>query len=400
MPINQAIFICTIYLFGGLVSDFLMRLGVVGYPFYVYSPPALEELKYILIQSAVFCMVVFVGRFFIIQHHAINAIPVSKYSAYFSSRIHLFLLLLFFLSIWLTAYYWDRIIADTATRHSGNQIVLRLTLLLVLCMGGVFHNSKFPIKILAFSFLIYIGTISGSIESSRVVALPFIIASFSFLRKRNYFIGTFFLYLSLIALWSAFASRSNPSYFNFWSYFINAIFSFNFIDHVLVIIQYSFPGLTTVQISMNSPGEFSIDNLLRFFLYISPIPSSYLPDNLFEGSSLSDALGIDRSLLGINQDIYSEGIYWFGIGFSWVYTVSLALLVLLPYYIAAKVKSFSSNNIYLACFIANIWMIVGGQVFTLRAGSRAVVALVILMIAFSLIRRVRFRSQGFVGGRL
>ena len=398
MPLKQALFICAVYIFGGVISDFLMKSGVVEYPFYVYTPPGADELRFILIQSFVFCSVIFVGRRFISENVQYKSPYLEKYSLFISNHSSLVLVFLSVLSVCLTVYYWDRIVAETATRHSGNQLVLRLTLLVVLGGGIVFHNATYSIKILAFTLLIYVGTISGSIESSRVVALPFIVASFSFLRKKNYLTSVFFLYLTIIAIRSAFAARSDPSYFNYWSFFVEAMISINIIDHLVVIIQYSFPGLTTVQISMIAPGDFSFSNLIRFLLYISPIPSSVLPDSLFEGSSLSGSLGIDRSLLGINQDIYSEGVYWFGVGAAWIYTFSLAALVLLPYCVASRIKTLSRSNIYLACFIANIWMIVGGQVFTLRAGSRAVMALVILMIIFSFLRRFRIKRQSRVGG--
>lgn len=293
----------------------------------------------------------------------------------------------------VTAYYYDDMVSQVAIRHSGNHDISRLTLIYVLIGSYVFTGGAFSQRIFAFLVLIYIGTINSSIGASRAAAIPFICAGLSFLHRRNFLTGTLALYLALVALVTAFQTRGSPSYAHFWSTFLLNSYELEIGTYLSMALQYSFPGLATIQAAMIAPGSLSLESLGRFIIYLLPIPSSILPSSLFQDLSLSYVLGINRSSLGINYDILSEGIYWFGAGGAWIFTVTAGLLAILPYYVASKILKSSSNNIYVLCLIANIWMVFGGMVFVLRAGSRAVLALTLLMLVFYFIRKLRFKPK-------
>jgi hypothetical protein len=235
--------------------------------------------------------------------------------------------------------------------------------------------------------LLYASTIASSIGASRAVAIPFIAASFYFFQKRNLITSILLAYFALVALETAFYTRSNPSYVNFWLGFLRTTTNIDIVNSIQIILTYSFPGLTTIQASMHNPGELSLEAFFRFIVYLLPIPSQLLPASLFSQISLSESLGIDRTILGINYDIYSEGIFWFGVDAAWIYTLILAALTLLPYYIVVRIAKIQNNDILIACLMANAWMIFGGQVFILRAGSRAGMMLSLIVMGYIIFRR-------------
>lgn len=393
MPLNHALIICFGFIFGGIVASLLKSHGVLEYAFFVTAAPGYDELNFAIIQAIIFCSTVLISRrslgsgFFEKQeyHHSLAA-RASDY--------RLIMLLAFLAHAFIvTIYYWEEMAADIAVRHSGNHNISRLTLLLVLLGSYVFSGGKYLQRLLAFSVLIYIGTIASSVGASRAVAIPFILAGLSFIHRRNYLTGITLFYLALVALTTAFQTRGAPSYYHFWSsFFVNA-YELDVIRFAFVALQYSFPGLTTIQAAMISPGALSIEAFGRFLAYLSPLPSSLLPNSLFDGLSLSYALGIDRSVLGINYDILSEGIYWFGVGGAWVFTLAAGLLTVLPYYVATRVLKSTNSTIYVLCLMANVWMVYGGMVFHLRSGSRAVLALTLLMLLYSFVRRFRIRPK-------
>ncbi|MDT8328398.1 MAG: hypothetical protein RQ750_13615 [Roseovarius sp.] len=393
MPLNHALIICFGFIFGGIVASFLKAQGLLDYAFFVRTVPGRHELNFAIVQAVVFCSTVMISRRFLgdIEVHKDEYLHSLAARASNYRLVALSALLIY--AFLITIYYWEEMMADIVVRHSGNHNVSRFTLLLVLAGSYVSNGGKYLQRLFAFSVLIYMGTIASSAGASRAVAIPFILAGFSFVNRRNYLTGTVLLYLALVALTTAFQTRGAPSYYNFWSSLLTNAYEFDVIRFVLVSLQYSFPGLTTIQAAMFLPGTLSIDAFGRFLAYLLPIPSSLLPSSLFEGLSLSYALGIDRSTLGINYDILSEGIFWFGVGGAWIFTLAAGLLTVLPYYVATRVLKSSSNSIYVLCLMANVWMVYGGMVFALRSGSRAVLALTLLMLLYSFVRRFRIRPK-------
>lgn len=392
MPLSHALIISFGFIFGGIGASFLQAQGLLAYPFYVQTAPGSDILIFAIVQASVFCGTVMISR------HLIRGIQVRenryiKSAAQLSKYRRRFVFTILAYAVFLTLYYWTGMQADLAIRHSGNHNVSRFTLLVVLVGSFLVNGGSYLHRLAAFIVLIYVGTLASSIGASRAVVVPFILAGFSFLQRRNYITGAALFYLAIVALFTAFKVRGSPSYYNFWSSFANSAFEFDIISFLRVSFQYSFPGLSTIQAAMISSGSLSFEAFCDFLIYLSPIPSSLLPSSLFDGLSLSYALGIDRSSLGINYDILSEGIFWFGVGGAWIFTLAAGLLTVLPYYVANRVLRGSNSSIYVLCLLANFWMVYGGMVFTLRAGSRAVWALALLMIVFSLVRRFRIRRN-------
>jgi len=393
LPLNHAFIICFGFIFGGIGASFLKSWGILEYAFFVRSVPGREEMGFAIIQALVFCSTVMICRRFlgdatVHKDEYISSLLVrtAKYRLPALSAILVY-------AFFITIYHWDEMLEDIAIRHSGNHNVSRLTLLIVLFGSFVFNGGRYLNRLLGFTVLIYLGTIASSVGASRAVSIPFILAGLSFFHRRNYLTGAALFYLGIVALTTAFQTRGVPSYYNFWSSFVANTYEADILKLVLVPFQFSFPGLTTIQAAMISPGTLSIESFSRFLAYLSPIPSSILPSSLFEGLSLSYALGIDRSVLGINYDILSEGIFWFGAGGAWIFTLAAGLLTVFPYYVATRVLKSSSSSIYVLCLMANIWMVYGGMVFALRSGSRAVLALTMLMLIHSFVRRLRIRPQ-------
>lgn len=393
MPLNHALLICFGFIFGGIVASFLKAQGLLEYAFFVRTAPGRHELNFAIVQAVVFCSTVMISRRFLGDVEVHKDEYLHSLATRASNYRFVALSALLAYAFLITIYYWGEMTADIVIRHSGNHNVSRFTLLLVLVGSYVFNGGTYLQRLFAFSVLIYMGTIASSVGASRAATIPFILAGFSFVHRRNYLTGTALLYLALVALTTAFQTRGAPSYYNFWSsFFVNA-YEFDVIRFALVSFQYSFPGLTTIQAAMTSPGTLSIEAFGRFLAYLSPLPSSLLPSSLFEGLSLSYALGINRSTLGINYDILSEGIFWFGVGGAWIFTLTAGLLTVLPYYVATRVLKSSSSSIYVLCLMANVWMVYGGMVFALRSGSRAVLALTLLMLLYSFVRRFRIRPK-------
>ncbi|WP_333828988.1 hypothetical protein [Pararhodobacter sp.] len=392
LPISHAFILCFGFVFGSLIAESLKASGFLNYPFYVTYLPGEREFSFALIQCIVFCATVLAGQ-------RLLGKPKFDVKTFFHSKPLLIkhrhrVLFLAFIIVYgtmITIYSWDSLSAEYAYRHSGNHDLSRFTLLLVTASIVVFSGGSYAFRLMTCLFLIYLGTLSGAAGASRSTAIPFLLVSFSFLQRKNYVTGAVFFYLSLIAIRTAFAVRGDPSFLNYWEGFFYGTISFELISVSRSIMQSSFPGLATIQASMTEPGTFSIDSVFWFLVYVSPVPSSFLPGWLFSNLSLSYVLGIDKSVLGINYDIFSEGIFWFGTGFAWIYTIFLGIIVLLPYYCATYLVKAQSSSIYVLCLMVNMYMVYGGQVFILRSGSRAVFALSLLFIAYWLVRRLKFR---------
>jgi hypothetical protein len=122
-----------------------------------------------------------------------------------------------------------------------------------------------------------------------------------------------------------------------------------------------------------------------------------LPNTLFADISLSEVLGIERDKLGINYDIFSEGVYWFGFDWGFIYTIFLGFLCVWPYHVVNKIwKSNAPSFMSLAILISVIYMLLGGMVFPLRPGSRFVLALVLMAYAYSFCKNIIFRNKKYM----
>lgn len=393
MPNSHFLMLCGGFTFGSLIAEYLKRIGYVEYGFFVSSIPTNEHLIFSVYQNIIF----WVAVFFLSSRIKLSSSYFTNWNILeFNRRIQVFVFsVLLIFSLFLTWFYYDEMILSVVERHTGNHAMARISIFLSLVALVVFHSSKELIKWFAYILILYCGTLPGSIDSSRSVAIPFILIFLSFLQKRQFLLASLFFYFSFVAISAAFAGRGYPSYANYWNIFFEKLFLMDLFGYMKPAIQYSFPGLSTIQASFLAPGEFSIDSVFSFLIYISPFPSWVLPDEIFSGLSLSYALGIDRSVLGINYDIFSEGIYWFGSDFAFLYTMTLALMVVLPYYVSRKFFINPPKSLYVFILMANVWMLYGGQVFALRAATRPMIALLLVMCIVVFFRKYKFKAINY-----
>lgn len=394
MPLSHAVVLIFLYAFGSLGAEYLKSTGFLDYPFYVVQQPGIEHVQFAVTQATVFSLTLLFGRLALggVDFSSKLDLTIVRRLSEKRTRVYTLLGLMIF-SLLITVVNWDQLVAEVSRRHAGNHNLSRLSLLIVIFSVVIFASGNYFFRVLSGFLIIYVGTMSGAVGASRSTALPFIFLGLMFLVNKNFFTGFAFLYLAIVAMRTAFAVRGMPSYSAYWDQFVFFSFSLELRSFLGVLMQYSLPGLSTVQASMSAPGAFSLESVGNFLLYLSPLPSSLLPDYLFADLSLSFVLGIDKSKLGINYDIFSESIFWFGQEFAWLYTVALAAIVLLPYFCAKSIAKIRSPYFYVLCFVVNGYMVVGGQVFALRAGSRAVIALCLLVIIYSVFRKTRLRLK-------
>ena len=134
------------------------------------------------------------------------------------------------------------------------------------------------------------------------------------------------------------------------------------------------------------------EHILDTLLYLSPIPSSFLDPELFFRSSLSPLLGIDIFQLGVNADIYSEGLYRQGIiGFF-----LMPAVVPLSYYLVIKIANQFNHPLYnylmvLLTRVFSFYAVVGGMVFSYRAATRFLLLLLFASIFMLLFKKRELR---------
>lgn len=147
--------------------------------------------------------------------------------------------------------------------------------------------------------------------SSRSVAVPFLLASFILLHKRNYLKFGLLFFFAVILYLDAILNRSSLGIAKF-STLANIIELSDSIPYVVFVFYDTFSALQTLSVafSVGSLSEFPAS--LAFIPYISPIPSFFMDFERFrQFQSLSYHLGIST---GINSDILSETYLWFGWG--------------------------------------------------------------------------------------
>ncbi|WNO53783.1 hypothetical protein [Stakelama saccharophila] len=388
-----------IVVFGSLGTAFLKQVGVLNFSFFISTPPS-SELYYL---AVLYCVTYAVGlllfRRFLGLYREVELIGTARITLppkivsalVFGSCAYA----LFY--VWLEA---DLLTERLTFRHSGNEIFMRISL--VIFLAGIFAVSIRPTfgRVLPLALLLFAATLYPAAGAGRMVAIPFLIAAATMTYNGYRVLGAGFGLASVVALSAAFSARAFPSFEYFWSTFSQTLFSFDPVRVVRPSLQNSFPGLDTMNVVLGKSDRIfgaSFQDLIDFTLYYSPAPSFLFPDRFFSHSSLNGLLGINRYAVGINTDLYSESILWFG--YSGVILVPFLLAAMTCGSFAAsrtifKVSSYKSQ---LVGAIPVIWMLVGGMVFSLRAGSRFVWAIIIVAL---LLKALRALSGGSGDGRL
>lgn len=278
-------------------------------------------------------------------------------------KYSIFILLIFY--ILFHFMYLEKNIVD---RHEGNQVLNRFITFYSLALLGVnlfFTNRLMSVK----SLLLFIFSFTYSAATaSRAVSLPFFVVSFVFLLKKRWIASFLFVLLALKALAAAFQIRGDPSFVNYIAVLFEFSGSGDFFDLVADIVVLSFPGASTMQIVLDSGLE--REGLLQTLVYLSPLPSFLIPDAALARSSLSDALGIDINILGINSDIISEPYYRQGLFGVILFPAYLVLLYVLMLKLSNRILLKARWNVFWFPRVIAIYSLIGGMVFSYRAATR------------------------------
>jgi hypothetical protein len=353
----------SIYLFGGLGLEALRRIsGSFDNDFFSERLYVTNESVGILfIQSIVMLTVFIIGRnYFTIPviHRTNNALRISPYLIYFGVLCFLSLFIVFHLEyIWL----------DDPDRFEGgfyvNALITLGSSILILA-----HNAeKFrPLSII--SILLFFTSLTyAAATASRSAAIPFLAFAACAFVSRNKITALALALLAVKALLTSLGTRTDPSFANF----VEEFFSFDpseLWNNFTSIVSLSFPAGYTVQAALDAQS--SPDSLWANILYLSPIPSSWLPEEIFVKSTLSDVFGIDSNVLGINTDIYSDPIYRAGLIGAFTYPVFFFGLYFMSMLLSFSMPKRWQYSAVLTAKTLALYGLIGGMVFSYRSATR------------------------------
>jgi hypothetical protein len=146
------------------------------------------------------------------------------------------------------------------------------------------------------------------------------------------------------------------------------------------VISLSFPAGYTVQAALNA--QVAPDGFWTNILYLSPIPSSFLPEAIFEKSTLSDFFGFSSSVLGINTDIYSDPVYRGGIIGAVTYPIFLCGLYIASIFLAFSMPSRWQYSMVMLSRTLAVYSFVGGMVFSYRAATRWQLVFILILAVY------------------
>jgi hypothetical protein len=360
---NFGFLLLSIYLFGGLGLEALRRInGSFDNDFFSQRLYVTNESIVILItQSVVMFLLFIMGRnYFIIPviSRSDSTVRISPYIIYFG-------VLCFFslFTVFHSQYLW----LDAPDRFEGgfyvNALITLGSSILILA-----HNAeKFrPLSII--SILLFFTSLTyAAATASRSAALPFLAFAACAFVSRNRIAALALGLLAVKALLTSLATRTDPSFANF----LGEFFSFDpseLWSNFTSIVSLSFPAGYTVQAALNAQS--SPDSLWVNFLYLSPIPSSWLPEEIFAKSTLSDVFGVDSNVLGINTDIYSDPIYRAGIIGAFIYPVFFFGLYFISMRLSFSMPHRWQYSASLTAKTLAVYGLLGGMVFSYRSATR------------------------------
>lgn len=321
---------------------------------------------------------------------AINS-DKGSFSAYkydFDYKYAFYLMLVAFFIMLLSINNLEQIISPVDRFFSDNPTVTNLALLLLYALFIVFYvfyanseNKNRFLLILALAMCLFYPVLI----SSRSVVLPFLImASVQLIVNKNYSMAFLHLTISVIFYITALLTRGELGIGNFITNMTSAVtLGGDFFDIFILSIS----GLMTLTATLSGLNSGSVDanpDILLFLLYISPVPSFLLPARIFEYTSLSQYLGIDPDVLGINVDVISESILWM----SWYGPLCTGgILGYIFSTIDFASKNRSSNIIVTSIlFISSLYFIVLSSIASMRAASRLLVYSYLLFLAYNYVR--------------
>ena len=374
-------------LFGSIGIALLKEAGVLSFSFFLTALPS----QRIYMVATVYCLVFTVALFLCRRAFGLHRFPATTETAKIRLPANVATAILTASCLYALLYIWldsDLLTAKITFRHSGNELLRRISLLVFLT--GIFAVSTRPSagRGAALLLLLFAATLYPAADAGRSVAIPFLVAAATMFFNRHRWFASVMVVAALIALAAAFEARVLPSYANFWASVIDIVTSLDIGRVFRPILQNSFPGLDTMNVleARASVHDVSFYRILEFLVYYSPAPSVLFPSRYFEQTSLNGILGISFDAVGLNSDIYSEALFWFGYPGVVIVPVVLAVMTCSSFVATRSIFGQVSQRSQLVALLPVIWMLVGGMVFSLRAGSRLVWAFLILALLIRVVR--------------
>jgi len=280
----------------------------------------------------------------------------------------------------------DQIIAPVDRFFSDNPIASNSMTVLMLILFSAFYviyslseRKNRLMLVLAISMCLFYPVLI----SSRSVVLPFLImACIQVVVGRKYLMAGISFCCSILFYIAAISDRTELGLGNFIAKLSS---SFSLVGDAFNMVMMSVSGIATLAATLSGLDSGSVDvrpDPILFLQYISPIPSFWLSTRIFDYTSLSEYLGIDQSVLGINTDVISESILWL----SWY---GPPLIGAALGYIFASVEQDSINKVKNILFtslflIASLYFIILSNVSAMRASSRLLVYSYLLYLLYKL----------------
>ncbi len=343
------------------------------------------------ITTAILFKIIFDVSYFITKGKENNKYELNdKYKYYLNMIKYKYLIILFILNSFVLLYSigLDNLI-NPSGRFVGNYpkfinltkaiYILELTIVTMKVYSSK-NKSGYILLIIIFIFsLIY-----PMLISSRSVVFPFIVVSaisIIFKHYKNAFISLFF---SLVFLITALHDRADVGVYNFILKLNNGFENLFTILEILVNSMNSFM-IFTLSLSGLSTGAININpNPLLFVLYLSPLPSVFLPSYTYKYQSLNAFYNLGT---GINADLLSELTFWFGPIFMYFFALFLAYLIKKIDTELFLAKNKGINILYSFYYFGFIIFIIMMTVASIRASSRLIIYVFIIHMLILILRK-------------
>lgn len=378
-----------IFGFGGVGVELLRKLNVLNEPFWFNVTAQNLTIRILTAQLLIFI-------FFLYYRHKPLKQMISTSQTLLSVKLQRLILVATFVLIPFILYYnYEFLLSQNTTRHSGGanfqRLLLLLSLLIIIglnfCKLMIYRINIAEILIL---LVIITCTIYPAATASRFAVIPVIVHAATGLSRGRRFKATIWFCISFLFLYASLASRGSPSLVNFHASYLSLDTS-DIIDIVLDLIQFSFPGGSTVDAVLSTDYEYNF----AFWwvpLYLSPLPSSLLSSDVLHEMSLSYPLGYDREIFSLNFDHYTEGYYWLGYPGLLVWPAIQACIIRVSESLLNSKHCRASYLLKSMATLCLFYFLLGGMVFTTRAGTRFLLYVIIIAMLLRLLQRIKFSA--------
>jgi hypothetical protein len=279
----------------------------------------------------------------------------------------------------------DNLINPAGRFVGNNPTMLNVTraifyLLLIVVSIKSFNSNKFSILLI----LVFMLTlIYPMLISSRSVIFPFIITASIAVIFKKYKITLLLMILASIFLVTALYDRENVGVVNFIFKLPDGVAMLFQLIPILIDTMNSFMILT-LSLDGLSNGIINLKpNPFLFIIYLSPIPSFFLPKDIYLYQSLTAHYDFT---IGINSVLIPELIFWLGPYGPYLFAPFMAFIIYKIDYIIFLVKSENINILYSFYYFSMIVFILMSTVASLRASSRLLMYTAVIYFVLKLIK--------------